>query len=438
MPNAQWPRVALAELAHLRLSSVDKKITPGERRVRLCNYSDVYNRSVLRADIDYMEATATEREIRNCQLFIGDVIITKDSETPDDIGVPAVVRDEIPDLICGYHLAIVRPIGSMLDSDYLLYALCASHAKRQFQKYANGITRFGLRSGDIARVSIPLPALPVQRKIAAILSSVDDAIEKTQAVIDQVQVVKRGLMQELLTRGLPGRHTRFKQTEIGMIPTDWRVVRIRQAGNVEAGRQRSPRARGNLHSYLRVANVYDGYIDTNSLLSMPFSDAEYARYRLVHGDLLLNEGQSKDLVGRCAQYLGDPDSCCFQNTLVRFRAGDRIAARFAFWVFRHYFYTGVFSKIARQTTSVAHLGVNRFANLRLALPSLSEQAAISENIETVETRESLERSRLDQLQIREDGAHVASSQWRAQGQPPTTRLRNCFQMTRTPRLACVR
>ena len=59
--------------------------------------------------------------------------------------------------------------------------------------------------------------LPEQRKIAAILSSVDDAIEKTQAVIDQVQVVKRGLMQELLTRGLPGRHTRFKQTEIGEI-----------------------------------------------------------------------------------------------------------------------------------------------------------------------------------------------------------------------------
>ena len=68
---------------------------------------------------------------------------------------------------------------------------------------------------------VGVPPLPEQRKIAAILSSVDDAIEKTQAVIDQVQVVKRGLMQELLTRGLPGRHTRFKQTEIGEIPEEW-------------------------------------------------------------------------------------------------------------------------------------------------------------------------------------------------------------------------
>ena len=70
----------------------------------------------------------------------------------------------------------------------------------------------------MVRLLVPRPPLPEQRKIAAILSSVDDAIEKTQAVIDQLQVVKRGLMQELLTRGLPGRHTQFKPTEIGNVP----------------------------------------------------------------------------------------------------------------------------------------------------------------------------------------------------------------------------
>ena len=116
---------------------------------------------------------------------------------------------------------------------------------------------------------IGVPPLSEQDKIAAILSSVDDAIEKTQAVIDQVQVVKQGLMQELLTRGLPGRHTRFKQTEMGKIPEDWPLVRIEQVGVVEAGRQRSPKAQGKPRPYLRVANVYDGYIDTTSCLRLP-------------------------------------------------------------------------------------------------------------------------------------------------------------------------
>ncbi len=228
--RVNWCPAALASVVQVRLSSVDKKTTPGERAVRLCNYSDVYENSVLRAKTHYMEATATEREIERCQLRCGDVVITKDSETPDDIGVPAVVGEAIANLVCGYHLAILRPNEHLLHGDYLRYALSTGAAKRQFRMYANGITRFGLRSADIGRVRIPLPPVVEQRKISAILSSVDDAIEKTQAVIDQVQVIKSGLMQELFTSGLPGRHTQFRRTSIGRIPKIWSVDRIGDLG----------------------------------------------------------------------------------------------------------------------------------------------------------------------------------------------------------------
>ena len=74
-----------------------------------------------------------------------------------------------------------------------------------------------------------------QRTIAAVLSSVDDAIEKTQAVVDQVEVVKRGVMQELFMRGLPGRHTRFKKTEIGELPEAWMAMTIADAATVVGG-----------------------------------------------------------------------------------------------------------------------------------------------------------------------------------------------------------
>ena len=281
-----------------------------------------------------------------------------------------------------------------------LYQHILSDAFVEFLKLRmSGSNYPAVKGNDIEAYTLHVPPLAEQRKIAAILSSMDDAIDKTQAVIDQVQVVKRGLLQELLTRGLPGRHTRFKQTEIGEIPEEWHLARIEQVGVVEAGRQRSPKAQGRQRQYLRVANVYDGYIDTTSLLSMPFSEPEYDRLKLIPGDLLLNEGQSKELVGRCAQYSGDPRDCCFQNTLVRFRAGDRIGARFAFWVFRHYFYSGVFSAIARQTTSVAHLGVSRFANLKLALPDPEEQSAIVESLETLSEREAIEQRWLARLSV---------------------------------------
>ena len=98
-----WKMVALSDLIDLRLSSVDKKKKDNEQVVQLCNYMDVYNNSFIHADMDFMIATATEREISNCSLTMGDVVITKDSEKYDDIGVPALVREDIPDLVCGYH-----------------------------------------------------------------------------------------------------------------------------------------------------------------------------------------------------------------------------------------------------------------------------------------------------------------------------------------------
>ncbi len=194
--NIRW--AALSEVVDLRLSSVDKLITPGQRTVRLCNYRDVYYNEVIVDSMEFMEATATEREVNNCQLHAGDVVITKDSETPKDIGVPAVIRGSVKNLVCGYHLAILRPQKSVLDGEYLHYALCTEEAKRQFQMYANGVTRFGLRRGDIERIRVPLPVLAEQRKIAGVLSAVDDLTKQTEATIRQAQVAKRSLMSALL------------------------------------------------------------------------------------------------------------------------------------------------------------------------------------------------------------------------------------------------
>ncbi len=110
---------------------------------------------------------------------------------------------------------------------------------------------------------------------------------------------------------------------------------------------------------------------------MYFTDEEYAVYQLQVGDILLNEGQSLELVGRSSIYRGEPPNCCFQNTLIRFRAGSYILPEYALATFQYLMYSGVFSSIATKTTSVAHLGVSRFANLEILLPPLSEQHQIA-------------------------------------------------------------
>ena len=114
---------ASRQVTELTLSSVDKKAKPCEHAVLLCNYMDVYSNRFIRSDLDFMTATANEREIQRCTLRPEDVVITKDSEQYDDIGVPALVRDDIDNLVCGYHLAILRPLRESIRGSYLLYAL---------------------------------------------------------------------------------------------------------------------------------------------------------------------------------------------------------------------------------------------------------------------------------------------------------------------------
>jgi type I restriction enzyme S subunit len=162
-------------------------------------------------------------------------------------------------------------------------------------------------------------------------------------------------------------------------PSDWPIERVRDVGEVQLGRQRSPAQETGRYQvpYLRVANVYDGWIDYSDVLQMNFTPAEQQTFGLRDGDILLNEGQSLELVGRSAIYRGPADTYCFQNTLVRFRASGRVVPEYCQAVFQRWLATGAFQTIAKQTTSIAHLGAGRFANMVLPVPPLPEQKAIA-------------------------------------------------------------
>ena len=350
--------------------------------------------------MDFMEATATEREIKKCNLEVGDVVITKDSETPDDIGVPAVVREPVVNLVCGYHLAILRPLKSTLDGEYLHYALGTNNAKRQFRMYANGITRFGLRAADIERVAIPRPTLPEQRKIAAILSAVDDAIEKTRAVIDQVQVVKRGLMQELLTRGLPGRHTRFKQTEIGEIPEDWDVVSLADSGaKVTSGSRGWAKNYSNAGAlFLRITNLARNTVrlqlgDTRRV-ALPQGTAESRRTRVQAGDLVISITADLGMVGVIPEGIGE----AYVNqhlALVRL-PNCQLRPEFA----GYFLATGTsLNRFNRLNDSGAKAGLNLPTILKLTvpLPPRDEQDTILRILTTTEDRLVLEERKSAEL-----------------------------------------
>jgi type I restriction enzyme S subunit len=203
-----------------------------------------------------------------------------------------------------------------------------------------------------------------------------------------------------------GLKTGYKKTDVGVIPKDWEVVPIGEAGHVVGGRQRSPNRAGDLCKYLRVANVFDGFIDATDVLEMPFLPAEKVRFRLEVGDILLNEGQSLELVGRSAIYRGFPEDCYFQNTLIRFRARYTTCPVFAQLIFQHYLRAGVFASIAMQTTSIAHLGTNRLAVLKMPLPPKAEQQSIADALGDADAlTESLEELLTKKRRLKKGAMH---------------------------------
>ena len=197
----------LRHVAEIRVSNVDKKAVEGDVPVRLCNYTDVYYNERITANLDFMDATATPDQLIAFHLARGDVLVTKDSETPDDIGAAAVVVSSAPDVVCGYHLALVRPKGDRLDGRYLRYALASGPARGQMSSFANGITRFGLRATSIGNVVIPMRAIDEQRAIADYLDRetvrLDTLIEKKRRLLSLLGDRFQSAVYELLNGGWP-------------------------------------------------------------------------------------------------------------------------------------------------------------------------------------------------------------------------------------------
>jgi type I restriction enzyme, S subunit len=178
----------------------------------------------------------------------------------------------------------------------------------------------------------------------------------------------------------------YKQTEVGVMPEAWDVSSVAEMGEVVTGKALAAHASGKQRPYLRTKNVFDGRIDIDDVLTMPMTDEQFAHFRVRSGDVLLNEGQSLELVGRCSLYSDEyPEPCAMQNQLLRFRASEGVCSVFASYLFRRCQETGVFARIALQTTSIAHLGGSRFERLRLAWPQTEEeQCAIAQALSDVD------------------------------------------------------
>lgn len=191
-----WKQQSLGDVADVKLSNVDKISNENERIVRLCNYTDVYKNSFINNEKakNFMMASCNEGEFKKFILKKGQVAITKDSETPNDIGVSAYISEDLDDVVLGYHLALITPDINKLDGQFLHYWLNTKQAKRFFENNAGGSgQRCTLVLDTIKSTPLYLPSPLMQEKIAKVLSDLDAKIDLNNKINLELEAMAKTL-----------------------------------------------------------------------------------------------------------------------------------------------------------------------------------------------------------------------------------------------------
>lgn len=417
---SNWKNYSLAELADIRISNVDKKSKSGEPAVRLCNYMDVYSNDYIASDLEFMESTASSSERAKFKVDRGDVLITKDSETPYDIGISSVVIDDISDLICGYHLALIKPKKDLVNSIFLSKQLAFSSVSSYFSRMAAGSTRYGLSSGAIARTKVSIPSLEKQEKIAEVLFTTDQAIARTEALIEKYQQIKAGLMHDLFTRGIgadgklrPPREQApelYQHTPIGWVPKEWIVVGLNDEISISHGFAFSGSGffdeppgdvlltPGNFHR--------DGGLYFTSGNTKYFRGDTPVETILSPGELVtvMTDLSPQTLIlGRFA--LIDTDFAVLHNQ----RIGVVKCKKSEQWDMRYFVAALNNDRIRKEIivgatgTTVRHTSPGRILSLSIACPSMGEQKSCAGMLKSIQSKLEQEISFLNKLKHKKSG-----------------------------------
>lgn len=404
-----WSQLSIDQICSFQRGVSWKKAQerrePTSTSIPVLRIPNVQERLELR-DLLHIEGVSKER-LANAIVGKGWILLVGSNGNPRRVGNCVLVSEPGEFVFASFLLAARTRDERQTDPEFLFRVLSSQPVQADISEGVQGST--GLKNINLDRLralAVLLPPLPEQRKIAAILSSVDDDIEKTQAVIEQVQVVKKGLMQELLTRGLPGRHTKFKQTEIGEVPEEWEVLRLQDLGGSE-GRPvlrtgpfgsslKTEHFRPHGTPVLNIQCLGEAEICKEGLFYVDDRKAkELAEYRVAEGDLVFSRVAD---VGRSVVVPKEAQGWIISSNLMRISPDPKIVDPH----FLMYSIVGgraVMRQIGGLTAKGGRAVVSSpmLKGLLFPIPALEEQRVIASALEAVEQRIRSEASHADRL-----------------------------------------
>jgi type I restriction enzyme S subunit len=367
-----WEVKKLKHLFDIIPSNVDKKSKEDETKVLLCNYVDVYKNDKISFDLNFMVASASASQIDKLTLKQFDVIATKDSEDPNDIGIPALVLDNMNGVVCGYHLTLFRSKESEILGKYLFWFLKSKMCSQYFSTLARGITRYAL--GTSAFSNLPLFSIGDINEVSAIVNyldhkttQIDILISKKQQFISLLQEERIAVINQAVTKGLDPK-VKMKDSGIewlGEIPEHWEVKRMKYLCDVTTGGKDTENREDD--------GKYPFFVRSQTI--------ERISTYSFDGEAILTAG---DGVGVCKVWHYVNEKFDFHQRVYMMSNFQLVLGKYLFYYLKENFGKEVMKLSAKST--VDSLRRPMFQNFMVCFGSLDEQKRIIEQIEIEEIR----------------------------------------------------
>lgn len=375
----RWRRTTFGEV--LEVVTRPLKLDPNAR-YRLVNAKRNRGGIALRAEVLGREVlTKTQFEAK-----AGDFLISRRQIVH---GACGVVSDELDGAVVSNEYSTLRTQSTLL-MEFLRHYSHTPYFQRSCFHSSHGVTveKMIFKLDEWLARDVDVPSLSEQRKIATILTAVDEVIEKTETVIESLQTLKKATTQELLTRGLPGRHSRFKQTEIGEVPQDWEVIPVRGVlTECKYGTSEKCHANASGVPVLRIPNVVEGRVLFDDLKYAQLATSDVARYALKAGDvLLIRTNGNPDYVGRTAVFPDIEDTWLYASYLIRLRV-DRamMLPEFLHLALRRAETRRTMRDAIRTSAGNYNLNTDGVGATLVVRPSLDEQRALVRSVSGVDS-----------------------------------------------------
>ena len=293
-------------------------------------------------------------------------------------------------------VAFIPKNTKLSDNKYLYYGLQSWNLLAEVDQAVKGAT---LNKEKMSRIFGLFPPLPVQKKIASILTSVDDVIETTQRQIDKLQDLKKATMNELLTKGIG--HTEFKDSELGRIPKSWEVVLLGDLLELKNGVNTGKDAFGSGFPFLTYKDVHSGAdLDENHFTTLvDLSPREQEAFSVRFGDIFFTRtSETPEEIGLTNTYLGEDVGAVFNGFCIRGRPKTSLLSpTLSKYLFRSEYIRSQMKFLCKYTTRAGISGESLNRCL-IAVPTLSEQHTIENALIGIERNIGILRYKLTQTQ----------------------------------------